>query len=44
MALTLPARSSLPLLALAGGCVVALVAYRRRMVDRRAVEFHQRYG
>jgi hypothetical protein len=44
MAPTLPARSSLSLIALVGGCVAVLVAYRRRMVDRRSVEFHQRYG
>jgi hypothetical protein len=44
MAPALIRRPSIPLIALAGGCVVALVAYRRRMVDRHAVEFHQRYG
>jgi hypothetical protein len=36
--------STLPLLAIAGGAVVALLAYRRRMFNRRAQEFHQRYG
>jgi hypothetical protein len=37
-------RSSLPFLAVAGGALVALLAYRRRMFNRRAEEFHQRYG
>jgi hypothetical protein len=44
MAPALIRRPLIPLMAIVGGCVVALVAYRRRMVDRRSVEFHQRYG
>jgi hypothetical protein len=37
-------RIRLPLLALAFGALAALLAYRRRMFNRRAEEFHQRYG
>jgi hypothetical protein len=37
-------RSRLPLLAVLGGAAAALLAYRRRMFNRRAEEFHQRYG
>jgi hypothetical protein len=44
MASDSPHRTLLPLLAVAGGALAALLAYRRRMFDRRAEEFHQRYG
>jgi hypothetical protein len=37
-------RSTLPVLAVVGGAIAALLAYRRRMFNRRAREFHQRYG
>lgn len=37
-------RIRLPLLAAAGGALAALLAYRRLMFNRRAEEFHQRYG
>jgi hypothetical protein len=37
-------RRNLPLLALVFGVLAAFVAYRRRMFNRRAEEFHQRYG
>jgi hypothetical protein len=39
-----PRRIRLPLLAVAVGALLALLAYRRRMFNRRAEEFHQRYG
>jgi hypothetical protein len=37
-------RSRLTLLAVLGGALALLLAYRRRMFNRRAEEFHQRYG
>jgi hypothetical protein len=37
-------RSRLPLLAVLGGALALLLAYRRRMFNQRAEEFHQRYG
>jgi hypothetical protein len=39
-----PRRPRLPLLALASGVIAVLLAYRRRMFNQRAEEFHQRYG
>jgi hypothetical protein len=37
-------RSRLALLAVLGGALALVLAYRRRMFNRRAEEFHQRYG
>jgi hypothetical protein len=37
-------RFRLPVVAFVGVGLVAVLAYRRRMFNRRAAEFHQRYG
>jgi hypothetical protein len=37
-------RFRLPIVVLVGAGLTAVLAYRRRMFNRRAAEFHQRYG